>query len=101
MEEENKEYNFFGSTLILLQYTKEMSIFASSYNNKHQLFCMKKITGKTYLDWYENMLLWRKFEDKLAAKYIQQKIRGFLHYIMDKRQYLLVVFIRQIQKKIE
>jgi len=56
-----------------------MSIFASSYNNKHQLFCMKKITGKTYLDWYENMLLWRKFEDKLAAKYIQQKIRGFLH----------------------
>ena len=40
---------------------------------------MKKITGKTYLDWYENMLLWRKFEDKLAAKYIQQKIRGFLH----------------------
>ena len=25
------------------------------------------------------MLLWRKFEDKLAALYIQQKIRGFLH----------------------
>ena len=25
------------------------------------------------------MLLWRKFEDKLAAAYIQQKIRGFLH----------------------
>jgi len=25
------------------------------------------------------MLFWRKFEDKLAAVYIQQKIRGFLH----------------------
>ena len=40
---------------------------------------MKKITKQTYLNWYENMLLWRKFEDKLAAVYIQQKVRGFLH----------------------
>jgi pyruvate dehydrogenase E1 component alpha subunit len=40
---------------------------------------MKKITKQTYLDWYENMLFWRKFEDKLAAVYIQQKVRGFLH----------------------
>lgn len=40
---------------------------------------MKKITKKTYLDWYENMLFWRKFEDKLAQVYIQQKVRGFLH----------------------
>ena len=67
------------SNLILLQYTKEISIFAASFDYRLQLYNMKKITGKTYLDWYENMLLWRKFEDKLAAKYIQQKIRGFLH----------------------
>ena len=40
---------------------------------------MKKITKQTYVDWYENMLFWRKFEDKLAAVYIQQKVRGFLH----------------------
>jgi len=40
---------------------------------------MKKITKNTYLDWYKNMLFWRKFEDKLAAVYIQQKVRGFLH----------------------
>lgn len=40
---------------------------------------MKKITKQTYLDWYENMLFWRKFEDKLAQVYIQQKVRGFLH----------------------
>ncbi len=40
---------------------------------------MKEITKETYIDWYKNMLFWRKFEDKLAAVYIQQKVRGFLH----------------------
>ena len=38
-----------------------------------------KITKKTYLNWYRDMLLWRKLEDKASALYIQQKIRGFLH----------------------
>lgn len=38
-----------------------------------------KITNKTYLNWYRDMLLWRKLEDKASALYIQQKIRGFLH----------------------
>ena len=50
---------------------------------------MKKITKQTYLDWYENMLFWRKFEDKLAAVYIQQKVRGFCIYITGKRQFWL------------
>jgi len=40
---------------------------------------MKKITKQTYINWYKDMLFWRKFEDKLAAVYIQQKVRGFLH----------------------
>ena len=40
---------------------------------------MNPITKETYLNWYEDMLFWRKFEDKLAAVYIQQKVRGFLH----------------------
>jgi len=40
---------------------------------------MKKITKETYLKWYEDMLFWRKFEDKLAQVYIKQKVRGFLH----------------------
>ncbi|HET8886006.1 MAG TPA: pyruvate dehydrogenase (acetyl-transferring) E1 component subunit alpha [Salinimicrobium sp.] len=40
---------------------------------------MKKITKAVYLKWYEDMLFWRKFEDKLAQVYIQQKVRGFLH----------------------
>mgnify|MGYP001258992497 CR=1 FL=1 len=38
-----------------------------------------KFTKETYLKWYSDMLLWRKFEDKTSALYIQQKIRGFLH----------------------
>lgn len=40
---------------------------------------MRKFTKEVYLKWYEDMLFWRKFEDKLAAVYIQQKVRGFLH----------------------
>ena len=40
---------------------------------------MKKITKETYINWYRDMFFWRKFEDKLAAVYIQQKVRGFLH----------------------
>lgn len=40
---------------------------------------MKRITKETYINWYKDMLFWRKFEDKLAAVYIQQKVRGFLH----------------------
>ena len=38
-----------------------------------------KFSKETYLKWYRDMLLWRKFEDKTSALYIQQKIRGFLH----------------------
>ena len=51
-----------------------MVIFVIDY-----ILNMKKITKETYLKWYEDMLFWRKFEDKLAAVYIQQKVRGFLH----------------------
>ena len=29
---------------------------------------------ETYINWYKDMLLWRKFEDKASALYIQQKI---------------------------
>jgi pyruvate dehydrogenase E1 component alpha subunit len=39
---------------------------------------MKEVTKEVYLKWYEDMLLWRKFEDKLAVIY-RAKVRGFLH----------------------
>lgn len=34
---------------------------------------------ETYLYWYENMLLQRKFEEKAGQLYGQQKIKGFCH----------------------
>lgn len=39
----------------------------------------EKFDKKTYLKWYESMLLMRKFEEKAGQLYIQQKIRGFCH----------------------
>ena len=42
---------------------------------------MKKVkfTKETYLKWYNDMLLMRRFEEKTGQLYIQQKIRGFCH----------------------
>lgn len=37
------------------------------------------ITKETYLQWFESMLLMRKFEEKAGQLYGQQKIRGFCH----------------------
>ena len=36
-------------------------------------------TKETYLDWYEQMMLMRRFEEKAAQLYGQQKIKGFCH----------------------
>lgn len=38
-----------------------------------------KFKKEQYLKWYEDMLLWRRFEEKAGQLYIQQKIRGFCH----------------------
>lgn len=38
-----------------------------------------KVTKQTYIDWYKLMLRIRRFEEKAAQMYGQQKIRGFLH----------------------
>ncbi|UKJ08133.1 pyruvate dehydrogenase (acetyl-transferring) E1 component subunit alpha [Solitalea lacus] len=37
------------------------------------------ITKETYLQWYEQMYLMRKFEERSGQLYGQQKIRGFCH----------------------
>lgn len=37
------------------------------------------ITKETYLKWFESMVLIRKFEEKCAQVYGNQKIKGFLH----------------------
>lgn len=38
-----------------------------------------KFGKEIYLEWYKNILLTRKFEQKCGELYIKQKIRGFLH----------------------
>ena len=38
-----------------------------------------KIKKETYIEWYELMLLLRKFEEKAGQMYGLQKIRGFCH----------------------
>ena len=38
-----------------------------------------KFTKETYENWYEQMLLMRRFEEKSAQLYGQQKIKGFCH----------------------
>lgn len=40
---------------------------------------MKEFTKETYMQWYTNMIFWRRFEDKCRSMYLKQKIRGFLH----------------------
>lgn len=39
----------------------------------------KKFSKETYLKWYKDMLLIRKFEEKTGQLYIQQKFGGFCH----------------------
>jgi len=38
-----------------------------------------KFSKETYLEWFESMLLMRKFEEKAGQLYGQQKIKGFCH----------------------
>ncbi len=47
-----------------------------------------KFTKQTYLTWYEQMLLLRRFEEKAGQLYIQQKIRGFCHLYIGQEALL-------------
>lgn len=47
--------------------------------SKKKTATTSKFDKKTYMKWYESMLLMRKFEEKAGQLYIQQKIRGFCH----------------------
>ncbi len=38
-----------------------------------------KFSKETYVKWFKDMLLIRKFEEKISQLYIQQKFGGFLH----------------------
>ena len=58
----------------------------------------KKFDKKAYLKSFYDMLLWRKFEEKCAALYIQQKIRGFLH-LYNGQEAILSGLINSIDTK--
>ncbi len=47
-----------------------------------------EINKDTYLKWYEDMLLMRKFEEKAGQLYGQQKIRGFCHLYIGQEAVL-------------
>lgn len=47
-----------------------------------------KIDRKTYIHWYESMLLMRKFEEKCGQLYIQQKFGGFCHLYIGQEAIL-------------
>jgi len=47
-----------------------------------------EINKETYLNWYESMLLMRKFEEKCGQLYGQQKIRGFCHLYIGQEAVL-------------
>ncbi|MGI9541974.1 MAG: pyruvate dehydrogenase (acetyl-transferring) E1 component subunit alpha [Cyclobacteriaceae bacterium] len=46
---------------------------------KAKLNSKSKFSKDTYLFWFENMLLMRRFEEKAGQLYGQQKIKGFCH----------------------
>jgi pyruvate dehydrogenase E1 component alpha subunit len=43
-----------------------------------------KFTKEQYLNWYESMLLMRRFEEKTGQVYVQQKIKGFCHLFIGQ-----------------
>jgi pyruvate dehydrogenase E1 component alpha subunit len=46
------------------------------------------VTDKTWVKWYEDILLMRKFEEKCGQLYIQQKFGGFCHLYIGQEAVL-------------
>ena len=46
---------------------------------KSKVDSTSKFSKETYIKWWKDMLLIRKFEEKTGQLYGQQKIRGFCH----------------------
>lgn len=49
---------------------------------------VKPLTKETYIKWYKDMLLMRKFEEKCGQLYIQQKFGGFCHLYIGQEAIL-------------
>lgn len=48
-------------------------------SKKSEAASKTKFSKETYIKWYKDMLLMRKFEEKVGQLYIQQKFGGFCH----------------------
>lgn len=51
----------------------------SKTTKKSSVASSPKFSKETYIKWYKDMLLMRKFEEKAGQLYIQQKFGGFCH----------------------
>ncbi|MFT6718122.1 MAG: pyruvate dehydrogenase E1 component alpha subunit [Sphingobacteriales bacterium] len=49
---------------------------------------VKPITKETYIKWYKDILLMRKFEERCGQLYIQQKFGGFCHLYIGQEAVL-------------
>jgi pyruvate dehydrogenase E1 component alpha subunit len=67
---QNRFFISFSVKFVLL---KKIRIMAKAAEKK------QKFSKEQYLNWYESMLLMRKFEEKTGQVYVQQKIKGFCH----------------------
>jgi pyruvate dehydrogenase E1 component alpha subunit len=61
---------------------------ASKSTNKASTATGERFTKATYLKWYREMLLMRKFEEKCGQLYIQQKFGGFCHLYIGQEAVL-------------
>ncbi|MBI3133347.1 MAG: pyruvate dehydrogenase (acetyl-transferring) E1 component subunit alpha [Bacteroidetes bacterium] len=52
---------------------------ADKPNKTNRKSASGKFSKETYVKWYKDMLLIRKFEERISQLYIQQKFGGFLH----------------------
>lgn len=61
---------------------------ASKSTKKASTAAGERFTKATYLKWYREMLLMRKFEEKCGQLYIQQKFGGFCHLYIGQEAVL-------------
>lgn len=69
----------------------------SKTSSKKKVVKKEKFDKTTYIDWYEKILLMRKFEEKAGQLYIQQKFGGFCHLYIGQEA-ILVGMMKAIRK---
>jgi pyruvate dehydrogenase E1 component alpha subunit len=73
--------NFYICPIIFIKSKMAVKTVAkpSKSTKKSALAANAKFSKETYIKWYKDMLLIRKFEEKTGQLYIQQKFGGFCH----------------------